>query len=92
MVVCQDDLTMSDIVIRTEDEGITLIAGLRELWRYRELLLTWTQRSVKVRYTQSLLGAAWAILQPFAMMVILSIIFTYFVRVPTEGIPYSIFS
>lgn len=79
-------------VISAEDEAMGLMAALRELWRYRGLLLTWTQRNIKVRYKQSLLGAAWAILQPFSTMVIFSVIFTYFVRVSTEGIPYPIFS
>jgi lipopolysaccharide transport system permease protein len=65
---------------------------MRELYRYRDLLWMWTVRDIKVRYKQSLLGAAWAILQPLSLMLIFNVIFSYFVRVPTEGIPYPIFS
>jgi lipopolysaccharide transport system permease protein len=63
-----------------------------ELYRYRDLLWMWTLRDIKVRYKQSLLGAAWAVLQPLSLMLIFSIIFSYFVRVPTEGVPYPVFS
>lgn len=69
-----------------------MISHLRELLRYRELLWMWTVRDIKVRYKQTLLGAAWAILQPLSMMVVFSLIFTYFVRMPTDGIPYPAFS
>lgn len=69
-----------------------LRSHLKVLYGYRELLWMWTLRDIKVRYKQSLLGAAWAILQPLSMMAIFSVIFTYLVRVPTEGIPYPIFS
>src|SRR5689334_11855318 len=63
-----------------------------ELYRYRDLLWMWTLREIRVRYKQSILGAAWAILQPLSLMLIFSVIFSYFVRVPTEGIPYPVFS
>lgn len=65
---------------------------LRDLYRYRDLLWMWTVREIKVRYTQSVLGAAWAILQPLSLMLIFNAVFSYVVRVPTEGIPYPIFS
>jgi lipopolysaccharide transport system permease protein len=65
--------------------------GLRELAQYRDLLVNWTIREIKVRYKQSLLGAAWAILQPLAATIVFSIIFSTFVRIPTDGIPYPIF-
>ncbi|MCL5999493.1 MAG: ABC transporter permease [Chloroflexi bacterium] len=65
---------------------------LSELYRYRDLLWMWTLRDIKVRYKQSLLGAAWAIVQPLSLMLIFSVIFSYFVKVPTEGIPYPVFS
>ena len=65
---------------------------LSELYQYRELLWMWTMRSIKVRYKQSVLGVAWAILQPLSFMLIFSVVFTYFVKVPTGGIPYPIFS
>lgn len=68
-----------------------LFSDLQELVRYRELLLSWVQRNIKVRYKQSLLGVLWAIIQPLSATVIFAVIFSRFVRVPTDGIPYPIF-
>lgn len=65
---------------------------LRDLWRYRELLYFLTWRDIKVRYKQTILGAAWAILQPLLTMVIFSIIFGQLAKLPSEGIPYPIFT
>ena len=64
---------------------------LAELWAYRELLYFLVWRDVKIRYKQTAMGAAWAILQPLLTMVIFSVIFTYVVRVPTDGVPYPLF-
>lgn len=64
---------------------------LVELWRYRELLFFLTWRDVKVRYKQTLLGAAWAILKPFFTMVIFTIIFGELAGIPTDGAPAPIF-
>jgi lipopolysaccharide transport system permease protein len=66
--------------------------GLGDLWRYRELIYFLTWRDVKVRYKQTALGAAWAILQPVLTMVIFSIIFGQLAQLPSEGIPYPIFT
>lgn len=63
----------------------------RELWDYRELLWVLTTRDVKVRYKQTVLGAGWAILRPVLTMVIFTIIFGRFARMPSEGYPYPIF-
>jgi len=49
-------------------------------------------RDIRVRYKQSLLGAAWAILQPLALMIVFTVVFSFFARVPTDGVPYPIFS
>lgn len=65
---------------------------LGDLWRYRELLYFLTWRDVKVRYKQTILGAAWAILQPLLTMVIFSVIFGQLAKLPSEGIPYPIFT
>lgn len=65
---------------------------LGELWAYRELLYFLTWRDIKVRYKQTVLGAAWAILQPFFTMVVFSIFFGKLAKVPSDGIPYPIFS
>ena len=67
-------------------------AYLTELVGARELLFTWAMRDFKVRYSQSILGAAWAILQPLSLMVVYSVIFSVFIRVPTDGIPYPVFA
>jgi lipopolysaccharide transport system permease protein len=66
--------------------------GLRELWEYRELLYFLTWRDIKVRYKQTALGAAWAIIQPFLMMVVFSLFFGRLAKVPSDGIPYPIFT
>lgn len=66
--------------------------GFRELWQYRELLYFLTWRDVKVRYKQTALGAAWAIIQPFFMMVVFSLFFGRLAGIPSDGIPYPVFS
>ena len=65
---------------------------LREVWEYRELLYFLVWRDVKVRYKQTALGAAWAIIQPFMTMVVFSLFFGKLAGVPSDGIPYPIFS
>lgn len=66
--------------------------NLRDLWIYRELIYFMTWRDLKVRYKQTLLGAGWAILQPFLTMVVFSIFFGNLAKVPSDGVPYPIFS
>ncbi len=81
-------------------EQITLIKplrgwvslGLGEVWRYRELLFFFIWRDIKVRYKQTLLGAAWAILQPVFTMIVFSVFFGRLAKIPSDGIPYPIFS
>jgi lipopolysaccharide transport system permease protein len=68
-----------------------LLTGIRELASHRDLLLNWTIRDIKVRYKQSFLGAAWAVLQPLSATLIFTVIFSMFVPIPTDGIPYPIF-
>src|SRR5204862_4605660 len=65
---------------------------LRDLWEYRELLYFLTWRDVKVRYKQTLLGAAWAILQPLLTMLIFTLIFGRLAGIKSEGVPYPIFA
>ncbi len=64
----------------------------RELWEFRELLYFLVWRDVKVRYKQTTLGAAWAIIQPFSTMVVFSIFFGRLAKMPSDGVPYPIFS
>ncbi len=63
----------------------------RELWAYRELLWVLMARDVKVRYKQTVLGAAWAVIRPCTAMVIFSVVFGHFARMPSDGLPYPIF-
>src|SRR5437868_12378369 len=66
--------------------------GFRDLWAYRELLFFLTWRDIKVRYKQTVLGAAWAIVQPLFTMVVFTIFFGTLAEVPSAGIPYPLFS
>jgi len=66
--------------------------NLRELWAYRELLYFLTWRDIKIRYKQTVLGFAWAVLQPLFMMVVFSLFFGTLAKLPSEGIPYPLFS
>jgi lipopolysaccharide transport system permease protein len=65
---------------------------LRDLWEFRELLYFLTWRELKVRYKQTVLGASWAIIQPFFTMIVFSLFFGKLAGVPSDGIPYPIFS
>jgi len=66
--------------------------SLRELWMSREIIYFLTWRDVKVRYKQTVIGAAWAILQPVLTMIVFSLFFGRLAGIPSEGIPYPIFS
>src|SRR5256885_7362483 len=65
---------------------------LREFWKYRELLYFFVWRDVKVRYKQTALGAAWAIIQPLMTMVVFTIFFGTLAHIPSDGLPYPVFS
>ena len=65
---------------------------LRELWTYRELVYFLTWRDVKVRYKQTAIGVAWAVLQPLAMMVVFTLLFGRLAKVPSGGVPYPLFA
>lgn len=69
-----------------------LSLNLRELWEYRELLYFLIWRDIKVRYKQTMLGASWAIMQPFFTMVVFSLFFGRMAKIPSDGVPYPIFS
>jgi len=87
-------------MLKNEQERIFIIKpihgwvslDLREVWQYREMLYFLVWREIKVRYKQTALGVAWAVIQPFFMMVIFSLLFGRFVNVPSEGIPYPLFN
>jgi lipopolysaccharide transport system permease protein len=92
---------MTESIISTQQtEEIILIRpskgwgslNLREIWLYRELVYFLTWRDLKVRYKQTALGAGWAVLQPVLSMIVFSIFFGGLLSVPSEGVPYPIFS
>lgn len=82
----------TEYYLRIEPSRGWVSLKLRELWEYRELLYFLTWRDIKVRYKQTVLGAAWAIIQPFMTMVVFSLFFGNLANVPSDGIPYPIFS
>jgi lipopolysaccharide transport system permease protein len=71
--------------------GLTAL-NLRDIWVYRELVFFMIWRDIKVRYKQTLLGALWAVIQPVMTMLVFTFIFGSVAKVPTDGIPYPIFS
>jgi lipopolysaccharide transport system permease protein len=70
---------------------MTVGRGIRDLIHYRDLLVTLTIHRVKVRYKQSVLGIAWAVLQPLLLMLVYTIIFSVVTKMPSEGAPYAVF-
>jgi lipopolysaccharide transport system permease protein len=82
-----DDLP--EIVIRSSKGWRWL--DLRELWHYRELVYFLTWRDIKVRYKQTAIGVAWAVLQPLAMMGVFTLFFGRMAQMPSEGVPYPLF-
>jgi lipopolysaccharide transport system permease protein len=86
-------------VASTDDQSVTIIeprpgwqlVNLREIWRYRELLVILTWRDIKVRYKQTVLGAAWAVLQPLATMLVFSLFFGRVAGANPDGLPYPLF-
>jgi lipopolysaccharide transport system permease protein len=77
-------------LIDAEDSGFKL--GLAELWRYRELLYFLAWRDVKLRYKQTFLGAAWAIIQPLFAMLLFTLFFGRLAKIPSDNIPYPVFA
>lgn len=71
--------------------GVQLL-DLREIWGYRELLGILAWRDLKVRYKQTVIGVAWAVLQPLAMMAVFTIFFGRLARLPSDGLPYPLFA
>lgn len=79
-----------EVLLRPSGGRVSL--DLAELWAYRELLYFLVWRDIKVRYKQTVLGAAWAILQPFLTMVVFTLFFGRLAGIPSDGIPYPIFA
>ncbi|HZD55474.1 MAG TPA: ABC transporter permease [Anaerolineales bacterium] len=92
-------MTQATVSTRSSEEVIILrpsrgwgSLNLGDLWKYRELIYFLTWRDIKVRYKQTILGAAWAILQPFLSMVVFTIFFGGLLKVSSGNVPYPIFS
>jgi lipopolysaccharide transport system permease protein len=83
--------TAQPTVIIEPSQGLFHL-DLKAVWEYRELLYFLVWRDVKVRYKQTVLGATWAILQPVMTMTIFTVIFSYFARIPSDGLPYPVFA
>ncbi len=78
-------------MVRIEARRRWLALDLGELWAYRELLYFFIWRDIKVRYKQTVIGAAWAILQPVLTMLVFSLFFGKLAKIPSQGLPYPIF-
>ena len=85
-----DSETAQSIIIKPTSGWASL--KLYELWQYRELLYFLTWRDIKVRYKQTVLGGLWAVIQPFFTMVVFTIFFGKLAGVPSDGLPYPLFS
>ncbi|MBA3912595.1 MAG: ABC transporter permease [Acidobacteriales bacterium] len=72
-------------------EGVSLGTSVREAWRCRHLVTAFAWRDIKVRYKQTVLGAAWAIIQPLTTMGALSLVFARFAKLSSGGVPYPLF-
>jgi homopolymeric O-antigen transport system permease protein len=84
--------TAAEHHLRIEPSTGWVSLRLRELWEYRELLYFLIWRDIKVRYKQTVLGAGWAIIQPLFTMLVFSLFFGRLAKVPSDGIPYPLFS
>jgi lipopolysaccharide transport system permease protein len=78
-------------IVRIQARRAWLALDLGELWAYRELLYFFVWRDIKVRYKQTVIGAAWAILQPVLTMLVFSLFFGKLAKIPSQGLPYPIF-
>src|SRR5262245_21596809 len=92
MIFSETD-TIPDVpTIEIEPSTNRVSLRLKELWDYRELLYFLVWRDVKVRYKQTAIGAAWAVIQPLLTMAIFTLVFDKFAKMPSSGLPYPIFS
>ena len=78
-------------IVRIEARRAWLALDLGELWAYRDLIYFFVWRDIKVRYKQTVIGAAWAILQPVLTMIVFSLFFGKLAKIPSQGLPYPIF-
>jgi len=83
---------MTSLALSAEKGRPTLVGHWTQLYRYRDLLWLWTLREVQIRYKQSILGVAWAVLQPLVLAMVFTVVFSRLVRVDTGDVPYPLFS
>ena len=69
-----------------------MFGTLGSTWHHRDLIVSFTLRDIKARYKQTALGVTWALLQPLSMMVVFTLVFSLFAKVPSDGIPYPVFA
>ena len=87
-----DGLTIADLpIVKIEASRGWLSLNLREVWTYRELLYFLAWRDVKVRYKQTVIGAAWAVVQPLLTMLVFTFVFGRVAKIPSDGSPYPLF-
>ncbi len=89
-LINQFPCTQNILLIKPSRGWVSL--KLNDLWEYRELLYFLAWRDIKIRYKQTVLGAAWAIIQPFFTMIVFSLFFGKLAGIPSDGIPYPLFS
>lgn len=83
--------TVSESIVVIEPKKGLLHLDLQGLWQYRELLYFLVWRDLKVRYKQTVIGVGWAVFQPFISMIIFTLIFGKLAKIPSDGLPYSLF-
>jgi lipopolysaccharide transport system permease protein len=83
--------TITPVTVLTPSHGWVALR-LGKVWEYRELLYFLAWRDIKIRYKQTILGAAWAVIQPLMTMVVFSVFFGRLAQIPSDGVPYPIFS
>lgn len=82
----------SDLPVTQIQSSTPSTLGLKELWDYRELLYFLVWREIKVRYKQTVIGAAWTVIQPLVTIVVFTLVFQNLAKMPSDGIPYPLFS
>ncbi|MGA9996519.1 MAG: ABC transporter permease [Pyrinomonadaceae bacterium] len=78
-------------VVLNDSQAASTAFNIRDIYSYRELLYFLAWRDIKVRYKQTAMGAAWAIIQPLFIMIVFAVFFGVFIGMPTEGMPYTLF-
>lgn len=87
----RSDSSLSTAESEMEETELQKQGAFSEYWHYRELFFFLVWRDIKVRYKQTALGAAWAVIQPFMMMIVFTVLFGKVAKLPSDGIPYPIF-